>query len=624
MKFPSTLGRSVIAMIALCTLFTIGALAAVVFASGGESVARRVHEYRHADGVVSRVADPWRPLPGCLFLQSAEGEVLWPLDGENSYNSAMTGVCGRTPLVLADSAAPPALSSLLLSANNLWRAPLQRSDSLPMNAVERDGLAIPQGAHVDITLDAVRQAKAQSLVACMTGHVAACAAVGVAEQSWAQNSEDAAARMFGVVVLDVKTGAIEALASSHSACYEAEHSGASLPDHCPTPALMRKRPLPGMLGHHALADAKPGSLVKPIMILAFMRDPLLGPKLRVKGSAARNALLDDIKNSDSPNFLDRAYCRDLHFAKCARLQRISDAASDLGWNLQTGNPMALAQRDTAQAAFRMATPHFLQTVNSQGQWQGIPLQFDGEQAKECAIGNRWHQCRGEVANTASELIGQGNAMASPLTIAEMLKGIANAANGAREQVPAHLLQSVHGRLHGQGATLLPDEAPVPLRIGKEEANLVLEGMSLTHHGGTASSGCLNAYADTPDAAGACRRLLGVAGKTGTPGFADEAYTWAQRTQVCNGIQQRLAQDDLSTEPRRYLTEARARCVQSPFKWYAAVLRADPASNTGPWSKIVVVLAERNYRRDGWIDSKGDVGSPNVAAELGFRLIKGWQ
>ncbi len=623
MKISSTLGRSVIAMIALCTLLTIGSLAAVVFASGDENVGSRIHEYRRADGVVNRLADPWRPLPGCLFLQSAKGKVLWPLDGENSYNSAMTGLCGRMPLVLPDSAIPPALRPLLLSANNLWRAPLHRSGALPENTLDQDDQVIPQGAHIDITLDAARQAQAQSLVECMTGHASACATAGVPEHTWAQNSEGAAARMFGVVVLDVKTGAIEALASANSACYEAEHSGASLPVHCPTAALLRKRPLPGKLDHHALDGAKPGSLVKPIMVLAFMRDPLLGPKLRIKGSVARNALLDDIKNSDSPNFLDRAYCRDLHFIDCTRLQRISDAATDLGWNVQENNPMALAQRDADKFSVHILTPHFLQTVNSQGQWEGIPLQVKAEQAKECAIGNRWKKCRGEVADTASELIGQGSAVASPLTIAGMLKGIANAANGEREQVPTHLLQSVHGRLHGQAAILLPDEAPVPLHITKEEASLVLEGMSLTHHGGTASSGCLKAYGETQDAADACRRLKGVAGKTGTPGFADEVYTWVQRTAVCNTIEQQLGKEHVSAEQRLRLIEARARCVQNPFKWYAAVLRDDPTSDTGPWSKIVVVLAERNYRSDGWIDSKGDVGSPNVAAELGFRLIKGF-
>jgi len=429
--------------------------------------------------------------------------------------------------------------------------------------------------------------------------------------------------MFGVVVLDVKTGAIDALASANSACYEAEHSGASLPEQCPTPALLRTRTLPGKLDHHALDGAKPGSLVKPIMVLAFMRDPLLGPRLRVIGSAARNALLDDIKNSDSPNFLDRAYCRDQHFTNCTRLQRIADAATDLGWNVQENHPMALAQRDADKFSVHVLTPHFLQTVNSRGQWERIPLQVNAEQAAECAIGNRLRKCRGEIADSASELIGQGSAVASPLTIAGMLKGIANAANGEREQVPSHLLQSVHGRLHGQAAMLLPDEAPVPLRVTKDEASLVLEGMSLTHRGGTATSGCLKAYGETRDAADACRRLKGVTGKTGTPGFADEMYTGPERTAACNTIGQQLGGDHVSAEQRRRLVEARGRCVQSPFKWYAAVLRDDPTSDTGAWSKIVVVLAERNYRNDGWIDSKGDVGSPNVAAELGFRLIKGF-
>jgi hypothetical protein len=621
MKSTFTLGRSVAAMVAICTILTIGSLASILAAGSHANIAKRVHEYLRQGGAVMRVVDPWRPLPGCLYLQSAEGRVLWPLDGKNSYNPAMIKLCGVAPSVLPDGAVSPALNPLLLAANNQWRAPLQRSDSLPMNDIDQDGVDIPQGAHIELTLDATLQTSAQSMVECMTGHAAACAAAGLRDNIWAQNSEGAAARMFGVVVLDVKTGAIEALASSHSACYEAEHSGKALPSHCPVPALVRDRPLPGKLDHHAFTDAKPGSLVKPIMVVAFMRDPLLGPKLRLRGGATRKMLLDDIKNSDSPNFLDRAYCRDLSFVHCSRLQRIADTAQDLGWNVQASNLLALAGPDAGKQTVRQLTPHFLQVANQQGRWDAISLQYDAEYAKRCALENRWGKCSGEVANTASELIGQGNAVASPLTIADMLKRIAAAANGDHQQLPTHLLQSVHGQRRGDIAYLLPDVKPTSLHISKEEASLILEGMSLTHRGGTASSGCLKAYSGTPDANGACRRLTGVAGKTGTPGFADEAYTWAKRAEVCNDIQRRLGETGLSVEQRRRLNEARGRCVQSPVKWYAAVLRDNPASDAGPWTKVVVVLAERNYRSDGWIDSRGDVGSPNVAAELGFRLIK---
>lgn len=621
MSTSFTLGRSVTAMVAICTLLTICFLASMLAASSHSNIKKRVHEYRREDGEVNRVVDPWRPLPGCIFLQSVEGKVLWPLDGKNTYNTAMTKLCGLGSLVLPHGAVSPALSPLLLAANNQWRAPLQQSNLFPMNNTDQDGLAIPQGAHIELTLNATLQSSAQSTVECMTGHAAACAAVGLRENTWSQNSEGAAARMFGVVVLNVKTGAIEVLASSHSACYEAEHSGKALQSHCPAPALARDRPLPGKLDHHAFTDAKPGSLVKPIMAVAFMRDPLLGPKLRQRGGAARKALLEDIKNSNSPNFLDRAYCRDLGFVNCTRLQRIADTAYDLGWNVQASNLLALAERDAGTQTVRQVTPHFLQSVNEQGQWNAIPLRYLADQAKRCAVSNRWKKCRGEVANTASELIGQGNAVASPLTIADMLKGIANAANGEHEQLPTHLLQSVSGRLQGNVENLLPDAMPKPLRISKEEANLILLGMSLTHHGGTASSGCVKAYSGALDATGACRRLTGVAGKTGTPGFADEAYTWAKRAEVCNGVQRRLGETDLSIEQRGRLNEERIRCVQSPVKWYAAVLRDNPASDTGPWTKVVVVLAERNYRNDGWIDSKGDVGAPNVAAELAFRLIK---
>lgn len=627
MKNTLTLGRSVAAMAAICTLICICLLTVMLAGSTQAIITKRVHLYERDDGTISRVVDPWRPLPGCLFLQSAQGRVLWPLDGKNSYNPGMTALCGVAPLVLPDGVVPRALNQLLLGLNNQWRAPLQRNNAVPMNAVERDGMIVTQGAHVELTLDANRQGTAQALAECMTGHGAACAGLGLPAATWEQNSEGAAARMFGVVVLDVETGAIEVLASSDSACYAAEYSGRMLAQDCPVPALARGHPLPGKLEHHAFTGARPGSLVKPIMVVAFLRDPLLGARLRVKGSAARRALVNDIKNSDSPDFLDQAYCRDLNFAHCRRLQEIAAASDSLGWNARAGNLLALSGSDEEQArpAVSQLVPHFMQTLNRQGLWHAMPLDYDADQARACALQaakmHRWGRCRGAVANSASELIGQGNAIASPLTIADMLTKIARAANGRQDQLPLHLLQSVHGQTERQPAYLLPDQKPIPLGISKQEADLILEGMALTHRGGTASSGCVKAYGSTRDAQAACLRLSGVAGKTGTPGFADEAYTWMERSALCRQVQQGLNEGGLTVGQRNRLSLARTRCVQSPVKWYAALLRDNPAGSTGPWTKVMVVLAERNYRTDGWIDSRGDTGTPNIAAEFGFRLIR---
>lgn len=620
-------GHRLGATIAIAGLISILLIGVILIVSSQATISKRTHHYQRDGGQLMRATDPWRPLPGCLFLQSPYGKVLWPLDEKNRYNTAMNRFCGAPSPLLPEHAISPAFSALLSVAHRQWRAPLQASGTWPMNTVQHDGMTIPQGAHLELTLDARRQGSAQAMAECMTGNPSGCVTAGLRDNLWAQNSEGAAARMIGVALIDVRSGAIEALASSHSACYQAEHAGKALEAHCPRPALARELPLPGKLDHHALSAAKPGSLVKPIMVVAFMRDPLLGPRLKQRGSPTRNALLNDIKNSDSPRFLDRVYCRDLDFARCGRLQEVAATAGDLGWNSMARDLFALASQHPDQALSSQLTPHFMQAMDRHGQWSDLPLLYDERQARQCAIQNRWGKCQGEIANSASELIGQGNATASPLTIAEMFTGIASAANGRRARPPAHLLESVRGLLDGKAVSLLPDLRPVALSVSKAEASLVLEGMALSHHGGTASTGCLKAYGNTAGASAACRRLTGVAGKTGTPGFPDEIYTWQKRAQVCRDIQQQLEQRTLSggqASQLRHLHQERARCVQSPVKWYAAVLRDNPSGASGPWTKVLVVLAERNYRKDGWIDSKDDVGSPNVAAELGFRLIKEWE
>lgn len=607
-------------MLAVCTVLAVMSLAFVLAATGHATVARRVHDYRTADGELRRVLDPWRPLPGCLFLRSSHGKVLWPLDDKGNYNPAIGLLCGGPALTVNDEAVPSGLTPLIRRIDNQWRAPLARDVAIPMNQIDRDGVTMPQGAHVELTLDASLQASTQATADCMTGHMDACSAAGLPEKTWSQNVEGAGARMFGVAIVDVKTGAIEALASAHSPCFEAEHGGRTLPQHCPTPALERERPLLGKLDHHAFADAKPASLVKPIMAIAFMRDPVLGAKLRSSGNPIRKSLLEELKNSDSPDFLDRAFCRDAGFYGCTRLARIADVAGDLGWNVESDDLLApTKQAADRETAYRM-TPRFMQMPGRDAAWHAMPVRYDAEQARRCAIDKRWSKCDGEIANVASELLGQGNAVASPLTIADMLRKIAAAANGVREQPSLHLLQSISGKVDGETRVLAGDTGRTPLRISKQEADFVLAGMSLTHQGGTATSGCIEAYRDTGDALRACRRLTGVAGKTGTPGFADEAYSWEEREQVCHDIVSRLKDAPAGSAQHRALERERGRCVQAPVKWYAAVVRDNPAAAGGPWTKVVVVLAERNYRNDGLIDAKGDVGA-NIAAELGFRLIR---
>ena len=57
----------------------------------------------------------------------------------------------------------------------------------------------------------------------------------------------------------------------------------------------------------------------------------------------------------------------------------------------------------------------------------------------------------------------------------------------------------------------------------------------------------------------------------------------------------------------------------PYKWYVAAYRSD-RSGQGPWTKVIAVLAERNWLRDsGRVHGTGDHG-PNPAAEIALHIV----
>lgn len=629
MNAPDSMGRSVSAMVAVMLSLSICVLGLILLFKTAPDNTSRVHVNEQGGTVV----DYWRPVPGCLYLQSANGPVLWPLDGRNAYNAAMGPLCGAGSRVLPEAQVPKSLLPWLLAANNAWRTPMRAGPGALTGTVVRDGIAIPQGARIGLSLDSALSATTQQLAECMTGQHPVCLAIGIDPDSWDKNIDGAAMRAVGVVVVNIQSGKIEALASAHSACYAAEHSGAPLPAGCPTPGVERDHPLPGRLDHHAFMGYKPGSLVKIIMVIGLMRDPVLGPALRQMGSAARNAMLSDIMVSDSPSFLDRAFCRDLGFTRCTRLQRIAEAAVDLGWNERPANLLEVNGMPAPPETVAPVTPRFLSTLTAHG-LVPMPLEFDAEQANQCAFKpeDRWFACKQRsIGPLSTELLGQGNAMASPVSIAHMLVRLGNAANGSVTAPRLHLIDSVQGQVDGKAVALASDAPTLPLNISQAEAQMALDGMALTHkilpgkdgkiHPGTTASACIKAYGGGAPALALCARLMGVSGKTGTPSFKLESKTWQERTEYCRTRKQDLDRPGLSKARRFQIGQEYALCKQLPMKWYAALVRDDPSSEHGPYTRAICVLAERTYQKSGTVDSLNDKGPPNVAAELGFRLIR---
>lgn len=111
----------------------------------------------------------------------------------------------------------------------------------------------------------------------------------------------------------------------------------------------------------------------------------------------------------------------------------------------------------------------------------------------------------------------------------------------------------------------------------------------------------------------------VAGKTGTPVFAHDRMTLTERAGHCDAIQDELQAVRIQGQKLQpSLVADNARCHMQPYKWYVALVK-DSAAPGAPYTRAIAVLAERNWRLDGRVDSAGDRGV-NVAAEMAFCYI----
>ncbi|MEO7338641.1 MAG: hypothetical protein ABIV63_18865, partial [Caldimonas sp.] len=56
----------------------------------------------------------------------------------------------------------------------------------------------------------------------------------------------------------------------------------------------------------------------------------------------------------------------------------------------------------------------------------------------------------------------------------------------------------------------------------------------------------------------------------------------------------------------------------PYKWYVAAFK-DPQATSGPWTKAIAVLTERNWlKASGQVHGVGDHG-PNPSAEIAMQI-----
>ena len=361
----------------------------------GTEVARVISRWRPEQFVeisarqVAR-ANPWRGLPGCIFMGNSapNGALAVPAYFVTGSRPAETALCARPemyeaadrgqaapPTGIAGEATPdlpvdderwkvpPSLDVMLQSLATLRRpsGALYRlyTDATAVmedtptgyrygpNRIGVGGTPIDVGFSIDLTIEPSVQELAQKTAACYTGRQDVCRALGISRAEDAGRAlghrmlESAVVRMAAVAVIDVASGRIEALAGALSPCTRQEYDGPGRGAGCDKrlPYAPRYRP-DALLNPAVFHDAMPASVIKPIMAEAFLTDPDVGARwlaaeragMRNPGVPSVDSLRGQLARSNSARFLDRMFCSDQGFVHCERPWRIQTMAAAFGWN----------------------------------------------------------------------------------------------------------------------------------------------------------------------------------------------------------------------------------------------------------------------------------------------------
>lgn len=639
------------------------------FLAGVRSVQRRVCTMPAMAGASAAAsADVAQRLPGALVGEPGLADVLddtrWmvppslhamlqPLDALRQPSGALYRLyTDSDALSTSGTSAASAAADAPAAARNA------------ANRIVLDGAPIDVGFAVELTIDPALQALAQKTAACYTGRHDVCDALGLRRSEDTGKGkgrpigepllEGAMVRMAAVAVIDVASGRIEALAGAMSPCARQEVDGPGRNPTCdrrlPYPVQYRPDALLNPAVYH---DAMPASTIKPIMAAAFLSEPGVGARrlsaeraaMQREGAPARDSLRGQLMRSDSARFLDRMFCIDSDFAHCRRPWDVQALALDFGWNagcadaradcgkhdllfgaaLDAGVEPGLARGLSTRVAYgRLMSEPFIAKPVAVGKPAGKlgaamhlrpPAELDAAVLRRCAAGadgrrlsdDDWEKCRGgAVVDVVAEGWGQGHARASALGIAGMMATLAAAANGQAEVRRPHLVESLRGVAGADHAMLdaavqrWNGAAARPNRLSRDAAEVILSALSYSHRSGTARSACEQVFD-----ARRCREIDWLAGKTGTPSFPSDGLSLDELMQLCHGAAAAQAKPGACSSLR-------------PYKWYVAAYRADRAS-TGPWTRVIAVLSERNWlRQGGHVHGAGDHG-PNPSAEIAMQI-----
>lgn len=524
--------------------------------------------------------------------------------------------------------------------------------------ISMDGVSVAVGFNAQLGIQPRTQIIAQTLANCFSDdqiNDPLCTTIPSGQKNTMSTHENGAlAREIAIAVIDVRSQQIEALASATSPCFDSAYGVLQKSDCLATPQTWRSMfSANDVLANHAIHSAyMPGSSIKPIQALAIVR---AFPQA-VTSKNNQDRLRSMMAKSSTESVIDVLACQDIstaYAASCQGFAHMQQAANDLGWNAVCDSEHD-ATNCGSQDILRGLPPY--RSVYQNLIFYGRLMQRMDTGSKTylpmTGLGNipanayREHKNKNSgwtikegtknnneaVSTAVNEAYGQGEARATALGVANMLT-ILLARADSQPTTSAHLLQRVwhvdqadvnfsekrpeaemadddkqqpfslkafFGQLAGgkkAPSTATTDNsagAGTTSAITAQDAALAVSFFTAGHTIGTARIPCQEVF-------GHCDEyVLGykLFSKTGTPTFNKKFTTIQSLTNACKGTRQ-----DPDT------------CRQRPVKWFSLGI----GEKNGQWSKVIVIMAERNWTKSGIIDDIGD--GNNVAARMAFTLMK---
>ncbi len=587
-------------------------------------------------------ANPWRVQPGCVFFKKRDPENLeisYALGGGLGLSTTCekeaklmlpdTEVAKVTAIKPGNAALPDSIK-VLLSGLARYRNPVSGGDHKIFDLMvdQQESSPSPRkgsriGVHVTLTVDPTMQEIATHTARCYSGKEASCRELGI-KNPGVGLYENARVRMSGIAVIDIASGEIEAVAGAHTKCFAAINSGSGLPPECSDLAFKSRVRSDYPLNHAIYTESMPGSVVKPIMALGF---------LRTSSPPSDIWLNKNIKESNSKKFLDHLLCldkKDFYSSgskRCRQVHSVIDATHLLGWNsgcdqdnkwcgyhdvlfgripgdMPAGYSEIIGESDDLPGEIALYG-RFMTTSDNDSpvfrDLRGKELLVSGKNKlfKKCSEKN-YKQCENMPSPLVNEGWGQKNARTTPLGVAGMMAQLGAAAQNLKETRLPHLVRELHypggevfkSSIEEQGLT-----ATRQVEISQENAGKIITAMTGTlKKGGTAHAPHTSVFGND-DTSGK------IAAKTGT--VTVPFGNLRNRKRTCSG------------------DKPPDKCYLKPWKWYAGLFKSKEGLEN--YDKAFAVLVERNWHKNknGTLEDVRD--RHNIAAEMSFRMIKQvWQ